>query len=164
DRSETGSPTYGRQVRYVPIHQLKAFADATAGPLHASIHTRYIGKRYVTSDESESLAPVFTMDGQLGLERTFGALRARLSLLRSDRSETGSPTYGRQVRYVPIHQLKAFADATAGPLHASIHTRYIGKRYVTSDESESLAPVFTMDGQLGLERTFGALRARLSLL
>lgn len=81
DRSETGSPTYGRQVRYVPIHQLKAFADATAGPLHASIHTRYIGKRYVTSDESESLAPVFTMDGQLGLERTFGALRARLSLL-----------------------------------------------------------------------------------
>lgn len=94
----------------------------------------------------------------LTLGGTYGYTRA------DDRSEAGSPTYGRQVRYVPVHQMKAFADAAAGPVHASIHARYIGKRYVTSDESEFLPAVFTMDGQLGVERTFGTLHARLSLL
>lgn len=81
DRSDPSSRTYGRQLRYVPRHQAKLYADAEAGPLRASIHARYLGRRYVTSDESESLEPVVTLDGQAGVVHLLGPFRARLSIV-----------------------------------------------------------------------------------
>lgn len=81
DHSDPSSRTYGRQLRYVPRNQAKLYADTQVGPLRASVHGRYVGRRFVTSDESESLDPVFTLDGQAGVVHPVGPFRARLSLV-----------------------------------------------------------------------------------
>lgn len=81
DRSDPSTRTYGRQLRYRPRHQMKAHLDAVVGPLNVSVHARYIGRRFVTSDETESLSPVFVLDTQAGVSRPLGPFRARLSLV-----------------------------------------------------------------------------------
>lgn len=78
DRSD--GRTYGRQLRYVPRHQVKGFAGWAVGPLQVDASARLIGRRFVTADETESLPPVLVVDLQAGVRRSAGPLRVSLFL------------------------------------------------------------------------------------
>lgn len=80
DRSVPGDPSYGRQRRYVPRHQAKAYASAKLGPLRVDVDGRYLGRRYVTSDESERLEATFVANAQIGLAQSVGRFRTSLSV------------------------------------------------------------------------------------
>ncbi len=81
DRSRAGDPSYGRQLRYVPRHHAKAYASAELGPVRLDVGGRYLGRRYVTGDQSEWLEASFVADAQAGLVRRIGPLRARVSVV-----------------------------------------------------------------------------------
>ncbi len=77
DRSNPATRAYGHQLRYVPPHQLKAFLDVQAGPLTLGFDARHLGRRYLTTDETQALAPFTVLDAHLRLEQSVA--RARLS-------------------------------------------------------------------------------------
>lgn len=77
DRSNPATQAYGHQLRYVPLGQLKAFGEVQAGPIGLGIDARYTGRRYVTTDETQALAPFTVLDAHLRLEQLLA--RARLS-------------------------------------------------------------------------------------
>lgn len=81
DWSERGSPTYGRQLRYVPREQAKAYVGIRLGPAVFDLNGRYTGRRYVTADESQYLDPFFVLDAQVRMRHAFAGLRAELSLV-----------------------------------------------------------------------------------
>ncbi len=64
DRSNPASPSYNRQVRYVPRHQFKLFGDFQSGPLTLGATGRYVGARPVSTDGSDNLDPFFLLDLQ----------------------------------------------------------------------------------------------------
>jgi len=80
DRSTPGEPSYGRQARYVPRHLIKAYGSAERGPVRIDLEGRYVGRRYVTRDESEQLGASFVANARVGVAAALGPLRARLSL------------------------------------------------------------------------------------
>ncbi len=83
DRSQSGSSSFGQQLRYVPRHALKLWADAALalGPatrLRLDVGGRFTGARPVRSDGSLDLPAAFTLDGQLRVEHTFTTFTAAL--------------------------------------------------------------------------------------
>lgn len=78
DRSDPSSPTYGRQLRYVPRLVARAGAQAAPGRFGFSLDARYVGARFATADESQTLAPVLTLD--IGASVQAGPLRFGLRL------------------------------------------------------------------------------------
>ncbi|MEX0599863.1 MAG: TonB-dependent receptor, partial [Rhodothermales bacterium] len=81
DRSDPAVPSFGRQLRYVPLHQAKAHASLEVGPARIDANTRYVGRRYVTGVESEHLPATVVADAQISVQRNAGAIRARLSIV-----------------------------------------------------------------------------------
>lgn len=81
DRSDSGSRTFGRQLRYVPRHLVKGLAGITRGALRFDASLRWIGRRYVTADESEWMDPSLVLDLQAGVRRAFDSIRIDLALL-----------------------------------------------------------------------------------
>lgn len=79
DRSSPGSPSFGRQLRYVPLHQAKGYASVSAGPFSLHLNAKYIGRRFVTSDETESLGATMLVDAQVDAAGNVGPVRLRLS-------------------------------------------------------------------------------------
>jgi outer membrane cobalamin receptor len=84
DRSHPGAAAYGHQLRYVPRHQLKLWADAALalGPrttLTFDLGGRLTSARPVRSDGSLWLPASFTLDGQLRLRHAFDLAVAGLS-------------------------------------------------------------------------------------
>ena len=80
DRSDPGSRTYDRQLRYVPRNQLKGYAAFSRGPIEIDVSTRLIGRRFVTADQSESLPAALTLDVQAGFRKSVGSFRFSLVL------------------------------------------------------------------------------------
>ncbi len=80
DRSNPATRAYGRQLRYVPLHQLKAFIDVQLGPVGLSLNVRYTGRRYLTSDESQALAPFTVLDAHLRFSPQIARIRWSFSL------------------------------------------------------------------------------------
>ena len=82
DRSDPGRPSFGRPVRYVPRHQLKAHAGVAWRRLSIDADARRIGRRFVTTDGRDALPAYRVVDGQIGLRATVrgieGVLRVRL--------------------------------------------------------------------------------------
>lgn len=78
DRSDSSSPTYGRQLRYVPRVVARAGARVSPGRFAIDLSARLVGTRYATADESQRLAPVFTLDA--GAAVRLGTLRLGLRL------------------------------------------------------------------------------------
>ncbi len=86
DRSERGSRTFDRQLRYVPRHLIKGFAGAALGALRIDVNARWIGRRYVTADESEWLEPALVVSLHAGARRDIGGLHAELGLVLENAS------------------------------------------------------------------------------
>ena len=80
NRTAPGTPSYDAPLRYVPRHQAKAHAAIGWGPATLSGHARYTGRRYVTSDGRQFLAPHVTAGARLQLEHTFSGVRTALAL------------------------------------------------------------------------------------
>lgn len=88
NRTDPASRSYDRQLRYVPRHQIKTYVRGGAGPVYAALHGRYVGRRYVTSDETEWLDPTITVDAQVGLSRVLGPFDVQVSLLIENVTDT----------------------------------------------------------------------------
>ena len=79
-RTDPGAPSYDAPLRYVPRHQLKAHSTVSWGPATLSAHARYTGRRYVTSDASQALAPYVVAGTRLQVARTIGGVHTALAL------------------------------------------------------------------------------------
>lgn len=79
DRSEPGTSSYDKPLRYVPRNQLKTHTTLAIGPAAIDVHARYTGRRFVTSDGSRFLDAYLQVDTQLRLEYTFEGVRTELS-------------------------------------------------------------------------------------
>lgn len=81
DRSDRGSGTFDRQLRYVPRHLLKGFAGVSSGAFRMDANARWIGRRFVTADESEWLESALVVTLQAGAHRKIGGFRAEMSVV-----------------------------------------------------------------------------------
>lgn len=79
DRSDPDAPAYNQPLRYIPEHLLKSRAAFVymAGDVHWRLDAagRYVGRRYVTTDGSQYLAPYATFDLQLRITWQTGVAR-----------------------------------------------------------------------------------------
>ncbi|SHK32034.1 TonB-dependent receptor plug domain-containing protein [Rhodothermus profundi] len=98
DRSHPGTRAYGRQLRYVPLHQLKAFLDGQLGPIWLGIQVRRTGQRYLTTDETQALTPFTVLDARLGVQQRVASVRLALSLTVENLTDTAYEV----VRFYPM--------------------------------------------------------------
>jgi len=98
DRSNPATRAYGHQLRYVPLHQLKAFLDVQAGPLTLGLDARHIGRRYLTTDETQALAPFTVLDAHLRLEQPVARTRLSFGLTVENLTDTAYEV----VRFYPM--------------------------------------------------------------
>jgi len=80
DRSNEGSASFGKQLRYTPKLQFKANTRFQKKSWTASFNMTSSSKRYITSDESQSLEAYFLLGGKLGYQRRISGVDGRLSL------------------------------------------------------------------------------------
>lgn len=80
DRSEPGSASYDEPLRYVPRDQMKGHSTLTWGFAALTVHSRYTGRRYVTSDGSDFLSEYVVVNTQLGLTYELLGLETELSI------------------------------------------------------------------------------------
>ena len=98
DRSNPATRAYGHQLRYVPLQQLKAFIDVQVGPVGLSLNARHTGRRYLTSDESQALAPFTVLDAHLRLTPQIARIRWSFSLTAENLTNTAYEV----VRFYPM--------------------------------------------------------------
>jgi iron complex outermembrane receptor protein len=79
-RTDPGAASYNAPLRYVPRHQLKGHSTISWGPAALSVHARYTGRRYVTSDASQALAPYVAAGTRLQVTHTIAGVRTALAL------------------------------------------------------------------------------------
>lgn len=65
DRSDPESASYGNQLRYVPLATGTAFVQIERRSISGSITGRFVGSRYITSDESMAMEPHLVVDAQV---------------------------------------------------------------------------------------------------
>ena len=80
DRSDPAASSYDQQLRYVPKWTAKMWASTTLGTLRFDLGLQAVGRRYTTSDASQSLDSYLVLEGQVRYIRTLGAVRATLAL------------------------------------------------------------------------------------
>lgn len=80
NRSDPESASYNQPLRYVPLDQMKAHATLSVGPTTLSVHARYTGRRYVTSDASEALSAYVLVHPQLQFQHDIAGVKTELSL------------------------------------------------------------------------------------
>jgi outer membrane cobalamin receptor len=80
NRSNPVSAAYDKPLRYVPWNQANVHSTLSWGPVALTGHARYTGRRYVTSDGSQSLAPYVVAGSQLSVAYEIRDVRAELSL------------------------------------------------------------------------------------
>ncbi|MCH7637974.1 MAG: TonB-dependent receptor [Bacteroidetes bacterium] len=80
DRSNPAASSYDQQLRYVPKWTAKAWASATFKALRFDLGLRAVGRRYTTTDASQSLDPYLVLDGQVRYIRMIGPIRTTLAL------------------------------------------------------------------------------------
>jgi iron complex outermembrane receptor protein len=79
-RTDPGAPSYDAPLRYVPRHQVKGHATVAWGPATLSAHARYTGRRFVTSDASQALAPYVMAGTRLQVAHTIAGVHTALAL------------------------------------------------------------------------------------
>lgn len=80
NRSTPDASSYNQPLRYVPTAMVKPHATITMGPVEASATTRYVGRRYTTSDGSQSQPPYLTTDAQLRIRQTYDDITLAIQL------------------------------------------------------------------------------------
>lgn len=78
-RSNPESASYDEPLRYVPRDQIKAHSTLSWGPAALTVHARYTGRRYVTSDGSQHLDAYVVARTRLQVEHTVAGVRTALS-------------------------------------------------------------------------------------
>lgn len=79
DRSDPARSSFDEQLRYVPPMQAKAFVSVYAGPASIDLNTRYVGRRYVTTDGSQWVEPFVVVDAQVRLRYTLAGTAVALT-------------------------------------------------------------------------------------
>jgi len=93
-------------------------------------------------------------------------LRTGLTYTRTDartRTDPNAASFNEPLRHVPRNQLKTHSTLSRGPVALDLNARYTGRRYVTSDGSQSLEPYVLLDAQLRLAHDVSGLNTELSL-
>lgn len=80
DRSDRQARTYGQQLRYVPREQVKAWLGFSGQGMAVDVHTRFVGQRFITSDESQALSAYHVVDAQLRYTRQAERMSVTLGL------------------------------------------------------------------------------------
>jgi iron complex outermembrane receptor protein len=80
NRSDPATRAHGHQLRYIPRQQLKLFAGATWGPFTLDVTGRLVSERFVTSDETQALAPYQVLDVRLAATHALGPVAVTLDL------------------------------------------------------------------------------------
>lgn len=70
----------------------------------------------------------------------------------SDRSDPSSRSFGSQLRYVPPIQVKGHLSLHVGPASVDLNSRYVGRRYVTTDGTQWVDPYLVVDLQMRLRQ------------
>mgnify|MGYP006294693147 CR=1 FL=1 len=96
NRTDPDAPSYGAPLRYVPRTQWKAHSTLARGPLALDLHARYIGRRYVTSDGSQSLPPYTLVNAQLRLSHEILGLHAELTVALDNVLDTTYRSIGQR--------------------------------------------------------------------
>jgi iron complex outermembrane receptor protein len=65
DRSNEDAPSYGKQLRYTPELSTSLYAAAELARFSFDASARYVGARFITSDESMRLDGYFVVDTQV---------------------------------------------------------------------------------------------------
>jgi len=106
-----------------------------------------------SGERTWSLAGAATL--QTGLTYTFTDAR--------NRTDPGSASYNEPLRYVPRTQIKGHSTLTWGPATLTLHARYTGRRYVTSDGRQFLDPYVMAGTQLTLQHSVAGVQTSLEL-
>ncbi len=77
DKSDPESAAFGKQLRYTPKYQLKSNLRFVKGDFMASVNLTGVSKRFVTSDESQTLDPYVLFGGRVGYGFTFPKFEAQ---------------------------------------------------------------------------------------
>ena len=80
NRTDPESSSYDEPLRYVPRTQIKGHSTLTWGPATLTLHARYTGRRYVTSDGRQFLDPYLIAGTRLQLAHTVAGVKTGLSL------------------------------------------------------------------------------------
>lgn len=80
DRSRSEAQTFSKQVRYVPREQLKLWLGIGWQGLQLDVHARFIGRRFITADETQALPTYHVVDAQLRYTKRTKRLDASLGL------------------------------------------------------------------------------------
>ena len=80
NRTDPESASYDEPLRYVPRTQIKGHSTLTWGPATLTLHARYTGRRYVTSDGRQFLNPYLIAGTRLQLAHTVAGVKTGLSL------------------------------------------------------------------------------------
>jgi len=88
DRSNPSSASYNKQLRYTPEWQLKSNFNFSRGRFQSSINLLFVGQRFVTSDESQSLDPYLLLGGRFGVWQNIGKIEAQLDLALENMLDT----------------------------------------------------------------------------
>jgi len=80
DRSDPAARSFDQPLRYVPRHQLKVHGGGGWHAVSLNAGARYTGRRFVTTDGSQSLTPYWVVDGQMAVGGRIPHARISLAL------------------------------------------------------------------------------------
>lgn len=106
----------------------------------------------------ENTSRVWTMGAEATYRQRWRFLEADVALALTDardRSNVGTPTYGKQLRYVPRWLVRSSVGVDLALFRLDLSARSTGRRFVTADESQSLSPFFLLDAHLRYDFAFG---------
>jgi iron complex outermembrane receptor protein len=95
-RTDPSAASFNEPLRYVPRTQLKAHTTLAWGPVALSLNARYTGRRYITSDGTQSLAPYVLTDTRLRLSQDVRGVQVELSLALNNALNTDYQSVGRR--------------------------------------------------------------------
>ena len=80
DRSDPDDASFGAQLRYVPVVQIKSNLSMHAGPFSLDFESRYASRRFVTTDGTQWVDPYFVADFQLRFRTRIAGVSTTLAL------------------------------------------------------------------------------------
>ncbi len=80
DRSDPTASSYNQQLRYVPRWTAKAWTSASFGAMRIDLGVQAVGRRYTTTDESQSQNPYLLLNGQIRYRHTLGPVSATIAV------------------------------------------------------------------------------------
>jgi iron complex outermembrane receptor protein len=96
NRSDPDARTYDDPLRYVPRHLAKAHSTIAWGPAALTLHLRYTGRRYVTSDGTQALEAYLLGRTRLRLKHSVAGVEGALSVQIDNALDTDYQSIGQR--------------------------------------------------------------------